>query len=154
MTRFVMTLDDAVDLVLYAFEHGENGDIFVQKAPQPQSGDFAQAVLEVMDAPRHPIRVIGTRHGEKQYETLLSREEMASAEDMGLIIASRPTSATSTTTLTLSRDKRSSPSSTTSTRKIPSAQHRRACGYSWRSSLCPSVPGRRISAMSADPTEK
>ena len=83
MTRFVMTLYEAVNLCLHAFEHGENGDLFVQKAGAVTVGDFAQAVLKIMDAPHHPIRVIGTRHGEKQYETLLSREEMASADDIG-----------------------------------------------------------------------
>jgi UDP-N-acetylglucosamine 4,6-dehydratase/5-epimerase len=81
MTRFVMTLGEAVDLCLYAFNYGANGDMYVQKAPAVTMANFAQAVLRVMDRPRHPIRVIGTRHGEKQYETLLSREEMVTAED-------------------------------------------------------------------------
>lgn len=83
MTRFVMTLDEAVQLCLYAFEHGSNGDLFVQKAPAVTIAQLARAVLRVMDRPNHPIRIIGTRHGEKQYETLLSREEMAFAEDLG-----------------------------------------------------------------------
>ena len=83
MTRFVMTLDEAVDLCLYAFEHGANGDLFVQKAPAISILELAQAVLAVTERPDHPIRVIGTRHGEKQHETLLSREEMAVAEDHG-----------------------------------------------------------------------
>jgi UDP-glucose 4-epimerase len=83
MTRFMMTIDNAVDLVLYAFEHGGNGDIFVQKAPAATVGVVAKAVCEVMDAPDHSVRLIGTRHGEKLYETLLSREEMAGAEDHG-----------------------------------------------------------------------
>lgn len=83
MTRFMMTLADAVDLVLYAFEHGNNGDIFVQKAPATTVGVLAQSVLELMGKPDHPIHVMGTRHGEKLYEALLSREEMACAEDMG-----------------------------------------------------------------------
>jgi UDP-glucose 4-epimerase len=83
MTRFVMTLDEAVRLCLYAFEHGGNGDLFVQKAPAVTIGRVAEAVLAVMGVPDHPIRVIGTRHGEKQFETLLSREEMAFAEDCG-----------------------------------------------------------------------
>jgi UDP-N-acetylglucosamine 4,6-dehydratase/5-epimerase len=83
MTRFMMTLDDAVDLVLYAFEHGNNGDIFVQKAPAATVKVLAQAVLELMGKPEHPLHEIGTRHGEKLYETLLGREEMACAEDMG-----------------------------------------------------------------------
>ncbi len=83
MTRFVMTLDEAVALCLYAFEHGASGDLFVQKASAVTIERLAQAVLVVMDRPDHPIRVIGTRHGEKQFETLLSREEMALAEDRG-----------------------------------------------------------------------
>jgi UDP-glucose 4-epimerase len=83
MTRFVMTLDEAVKLCLYAFEQGRNGDIFVQKAPAVTIEKLARAVLKVMDRPEHPIKVIGTRHGEKQFETLLSREEMATAEDLG-----------------------------------------------------------------------
>jgi UDP-glucose 4-epimerase len=82
MTRFVMTLGEAVDLCLYAFNYGSNGDMYVQKAPAVTMESFAQAVLRVMDRPRHPIRVIGTRHGEKQSETLLSREELATAEDL------------------------------------------------------------------------
>lgn len=83
MTRFMMTLADAVDLVLYAFQHGNNGDIFVQKAPAATIEVVARAMLELMGKPDHPIQVIGTRHGEKLYEALLSREEMACAEDMG-----------------------------------------------------------------------
>jgi UDP-glucose 4-epimerase len=83
MTRFMMTLDDAVDLVLYAFTHGSSGDIFVQKAPAATVGTLARALLDVMQRPNHEVREIGTRHGEKLYETLLSREEMASAEDLG-----------------------------------------------------------------------
>lgn len=83
MTRFMMTLADAVDLVLYAFEHGNNGDIFVQKAPAATIETLAHAVTGLMGKPDHTVNVIGTRHGEKLYEALLSREEMASAEDMG-----------------------------------------------------------------------
>jgi UDP-N-acetylglucosamine 4,6-dehydratase/5-epimerase len=83
MTRFMMTLADAVDLVLYGFEHGNNGDIFVQKAPAATVEVLAKAILELMGKPEHPVNVIGTRHGEKLYEALLSREEMACAEDMG-----------------------------------------------------------------------
>ncbi len=83
MTRFMMTLGDAVDLVLYAFEHGTNGDIFVQKAPAATVETMARAVCELMGKPEHPIQVIGTRHGEKLYEALLSREEMAAAQDLG-----------------------------------------------------------------------
>ena len=83
MTRFVMTLGEAVDLVLYAFEHGENGDLFVQKAPAATIEILARSVLEILDAPDHPMKVIGTRHGEKLYEALLSREEMAISEDRG-----------------------------------------------------------------------
>ena len=83
MTRFMMTLDDAVELVLYAFEHGGNGDIFVQKAPAATVRVLTQALLELMQRPNHEVRQIGTRHGEKLYETLLSREEMAGAENLG-----------------------------------------------------------------------
>ncbi len=81
MTRFLMSLDDSVDLVLHAYEHGKQGDIFVQKAPASTVGDLAQALKEVFKKDT-PIRVIGTRHGEKLYESLLSREEMARAEDL------------------------------------------------------------------------
>jgi UDP-glucose 4-epimerase len=84
MTRFMMSLPEAVDLVLHAFSNGQNGDLFVQKAPAATIGCLAQAVLKVMDRKDHPIEVIGTRHGEKLYETLLSREEMTMAEDQGL----------------------------------------------------------------------
>lgn len=83
MTRFMMTLDDAVELVLYAFEHGNNGDIFVQKAPAATVEVLARAILGLMKRPDHEVRVIGTRHGEKLYEALLSREERAAAEDLG-----------------------------------------------------------------------
>jgi len=83
MTRFMMTLADAVDLVLYAFEHGNNGDIFVQKAPAATVQVLTQAILELMGKPEHEVRSIGTRHGEKLYEALLGREEMACAQDMG-----------------------------------------------------------------------
>ena len=83
MTRFMMTLDDAVDLVLYAFEHGSNGDIFVQKSPAATLDVLIRAILDVMGKPGHPVQVMGTRHGEKLYETLLSREEIACAEDLG-----------------------------------------------------------------------
>ena len=83
MTRFMMTLADAVDLVLYAFQHGNNGDIFVQKAPAATVGTLAKSILGLMGKPDHPVHIIGTRHGEKLSEALLSREEMACAEDMG-----------------------------------------------------------------------
>ena len=83
MTRFMMTLADAVDLVLYAFEHGNNGDIFVQKAPAATVEVLAQALTKLVNKSEHPINIIGTRHGEKLYEALLSREEMACAEDVG-----------------------------------------------------------------------
>jgi UDP-glucose 4-epimerase len=82
MTRFMMTIDDAVDLVLYAFENGKPGDIFVQKAPAATIHTLAEAMLKIFNA-KNEIRTIGTRHGEKLYETLLNREEMAKAEDMG-----------------------------------------------------------------------
>jgi len=83
MTRFMMTLDDAVDLVHYAFENGRSGDIFVQKAPAATIDVLARALAEVMGVPAHEIRVIGTRHGEKRDESLLSREERVAAEDLG-----------------------------------------------------------------------
>jgi len=83
MTRFMMTLEDAVELVLYAFTHGRNGDIFVQKAPAATIKVLAQAILSLMGRPDHEIREIGTRHGEKLYESLLTREELAAAEDLG-----------------------------------------------------------------------
>ena len=82
MTRFVMTLDEAVDLVLFAFEKGESGDILVQKAPACTIETLAKAVTELF-APGHEIRTIGIRHGEKMYETLLTNEECAGAEDLG-----------------------------------------------------------------------
>jgi UDP-N-acetylglucosamine 4,6-dehydratase len=82
MTRFLMSLEDSVDLVLHAFQHGRQGDIFVQKAAASTVGDLAQALKELF-ASDVPLRVIGTRHGEKLYESLLSREEMARAVDMG-----------------------------------------------------------------------
>ncbi len=82
MTRFMMTLEDAVDLVLYAFEHGKPGDIFVQKAPAATIETLAKALLELYKA-TNEIKIIGTRHGEKLYETLVNREDMVKAEDMG-----------------------------------------------------------------------
>lgn len=82
MTRFMMTLDNAVDLVLYAFEHGKNGDLFVQKAPAATLSTLADALKELYNKPTE-VRVIGTRHGEKLYETLVTREEMAKSIDMG-----------------------------------------------------------------------
>ncbi len=83
MTRFMMTLEDAVDFVLYAFEHGENGDIFVQKAPAATIEVLAQALKELFNVEDHPVSIMGTRHGEKAFEALLSREEMAVAIDQG-----------------------------------------------------------------------
>jgi len=83
MTRFMMTLEDAVDLVLYAFNHGQNGDIFVQKAPAATINILARAITQLLEKEDHPINVIGTRHGEKAFEALLSREEKACAEDLG-----------------------------------------------------------------------
>jgi UDP-N-acetylglucosamine 4,6-dehydratase len=82
MTRFLMSLEDSVDLVLYAFKHGQQGDLFVQKAPAATVADLAQALKDVFKS-QSPIRVIGTRHGEKLYESLISREEMSRAEDLG-----------------------------------------------------------------------
>ncbi|UDY18511.1 FnlA [Acinetobacter baumannii] len=83
MTRFMMTLEDAVDLVLYAFEHGENGDIFVQKAPAATIAVLAEALKQLLNVEDHPISIMGTRHGEKAFEALLSREEMVHAFDQG-----------------------------------------------------------------------
>lgn len=82
MTRYMMTLDDALDLVLYAFEHGNNGDLFVQKAPAVTLAVLAEALKGLYNA-KTEVKVIGTRHGEKLYETLVTREEMAKSEDMG-----------------------------------------------------------------------
>jgi UDP-N-acetylglucosamine 4,6-dehydratase/5-epimerase len=82
MTRFLMSLDDSVDLVLHAYAHGRQGDIFVQKAPATTIQDLAQALKELFDS-ASPIQIVGTRHGEKLYESLVSREEMARIEDMG-----------------------------------------------------------------------
>ncbi|MCF4994981.1 NAD-dependent epimerase/dehydratase family protein [Pseudomonas syringae] len=82
MTRFLMSLEDSVDLVLHAFEHGQQGDIFIQKAPASTVGELAEALKELLGS-ESPVKVIGTRHGEKLYESLVSREEMAKSEDMG-----------------------------------------------------------------------
>ena len=82
MTRFLMSLDEAVDLVLYAFEHAQSGDLLVQKSPACKIGDLAKAVKEIFNA-ENEIRIIGTRHGEKRYETLLTKEEYAKAIDLG-----------------------------------------------------------------------
>jgi UDP-N-acetylglucosamine 4,6-dehydratase len=90
MTRFMMTLDDAVDLVLYAFANGNNGEIFVQKAPAATIDTLARAIFDLLGKPNHPLRVIGTRHGEKLYEALLSREEMIASEDLGNYFRVRP----------------------------------------------------------------
>lgn len=83
MTRFMMSLEDAVELVLYAFENGNNGDIFVQKAPSATIGILAKSITQTMNKPNHPIEFIGSRHGEKQHETLLTSEEMCTAIDCG-----------------------------------------------------------------------
>lgn len=83
MTRFMMSLEDAVDLVIHAFNHGSNGDIFVQKAPASTVGTLARAISELLTHEQYPVTIIGTRHGEKRYETLLTREEMLRAEDQG-----------------------------------------------------------------------
>src|SRR5262245_8569986 len=83
MTRFMMSLDDAVNLVLYAFQHGNPGEIFVRKAPAATIRTLASALVELLGVRNHPINTIGTRHGEKLFEVLLSREEMAAAEDLG-----------------------------------------------------------------------
>jgi len=83
MTRFMMTLDDAVDLVMYAFQNSLPGDIFVQKAPASSIQTLSKAILQLINQENYPINIIGTRHGEKLYESLLSQEEMATAEDLG-----------------------------------------------------------------------
>jgi UDP-glucose 4-epimerase len=83
MTRFMMTLDDAVDLVLHAFENGKNGDIFVQKAPAATIEVLVESLLELMDSKEHIVNIIGTRHGEKLFEALCSREEMFIAQEQG-----------------------------------------------------------------------
>lgn len=83
MTRFMMSLDQAVELVLFAFENGKNGDIFVQKSPAATIEVLSKAIVKLLNRPEHPIKVIGTRHGEKLYETLLTREEMVNAVDLG-----------------------------------------------------------------------
>lgn len=83
MTRFMMTLDDAVDLALFTFEHGKLGEVFVKKAPAATIETLAQALTDLLGVPDHPINIIGTRHGEKLYEALLSREEMVAAHDSG-----------------------------------------------------------------------
>ena len=80
--RFLMSLEDSVDLVLHAFEHGKQGDIFIQKAPASDLADLAAALKKIFGRD-NPVKIIGTRHGEKLYESLVSREEMARAEDMG-----------------------------------------------------------------------
>ncbi|MFM9967201.1 MAG: polysaccharide biosynthesis protein, partial [Burkholderiales bacterium] len=83
MTRFMMTLDDAVDLVMYAFDRGKPGETYVQKAPAATIGTLGRAMSEILGAPDHPVEIIGTRHGEKLFEVLLRREEMVSAQDQG-----------------------------------------------------------------------
>ena len=83
MTRFMMTLDDAVNLVLFAFENAKPGDIFVQKAPASTIETLAYALTDLLRVPKFPVSIIGTRHGEKLYEALMSREEMVASEDMG-----------------------------------------------------------------------
>jgi UDP-N-acetylglucosamine 4,6-dehydratase len=92
MTRFMMTLEEAVELVMYAFVHGDNGDTFVQKAPATSIGTLARAICELLGVPNHPIDIIGTRHGEKRSEALLSREEMAMASDLGAYYRVKPDS--------------------------------------------------------------
>jgi UDP-N-acetylglucosamine 4,6-dehydratase/5-epimerase len=83
MTRFMMSIEDAVDLVLYAFDHAKTGDTFVKKAPAASLGVLVEAIKLVFDVPNHPVDIMGTRHGEKLYETLLTREEVAMSEDCG-----------------------------------------------------------------------
>jgi len=82
MTRFMMTLDDAINLVVYAFKNGKAGEIFVQKSPSANMQTLAVAIKNLLDRPNHPVEIIGTRHGEKLFEVLLSREEMVRAKDL------------------------------------------------------------------------
>ena len=89
MTRFMMSLDDSVDLVLHAFEYGDTGDLFVQKAPAATVGDLANALKDIFSAD-NPIEILGTRHGEKLYESLLAKEEFAKAHDLGLYYQVKP----------------------------------------------------------------
>ncbi len=90
MTRFMMTLDDAVDLVIYAFEHGKNGEIFVQKSPACTIETLADALIDLLSKGGCGKKIIGTRHGEKLYESLLSREEMIHAKDLGMYFSISP----------------------------------------------------------------
>jgi len=90
MTRFMMSLDDSVDLVLFALTNGANGEIIVQKAPAVTLKTLIESLLDIFEKPGHPIQIIGTRHGEKLYETLLSREEMASVEELGNYFRVKP----------------------------------------------------------------
>ncbi|WP_033829811.1 polysaccharide biosynthesis protein [Prochlorococcus marinus] len=83
MTRFMMSLEDSINLVLHAFKYGKNGDIFVQKSPAATIETIANSVLEILEMPRHPINIIGARHSEKLYEVLIGREEMTKTEDIG-----------------------------------------------------------------------
>ena len=83
MTRFMMTLDDSLDLIIHAFKHGGNGEIFVKKSASTTISILVEAIKELLEKPNHPVEIIGTRHGEKIFEVLCSREEMALAEDMG-----------------------------------------------------------------------
>ena len=90
MTRFMMSLTDAVDLVLHAYEHGQNGEIFVQKSPAATIATLTNALKIVFKCPSHPTRVIGTRHGEKLFETLLTREEVVRSENLDNYFRIRP----------------------------------------------------------------
>tara|TARA_B100000963_G_scaffold361806_1_gene399820 strand:+ start:27598 stop:28611 length:1014 start_codon:yes stop_codon:yes gene_type:complete len=90
MTRFIMSLKDAVDLVVYAFTHGDPGDIFVQKSPASSIGDLLEAIRIITNSPDHEIDIIGTRHGEKLYESLISSEEMLMTEDLGGFFRIKP----------------------------------------------------------------
>ena len=83
MTRFMMSIDESIDLVMYAFKNGKNGDIFVQKSPAATIQTIAKAVLDILNIQEHPINFIGARHGEKLYEVLIGREEMINSEDLG-----------------------------------------------------------------------
>lgn len=120
MTRFLMSLEDSVDLVLYAFQHGQQGDIFVQKAPASTVADLASALKELFSSDT-VVKTIGTRHGEKLYESLISREEMAHAQDMATTTVSLPTTETSTMRSISAREIRIFPCLMTTLRTTPAA---------------------------------
>jgi len=143
MTRFMMTLDDAVDLVLYAFEHGGPGDIFVQKAPAATIETLAHALLGLLGRPDYPSTLSGAAR-RKALQTLLSREEMAGAQDLGTYYRIRPTCATSTMAST---SRRASTASRWPLTTIPTTRNDWTCrGCAICCSGCPSPGPRRRAA--------